>query len=305
METRKIGTLKVSVVGLGTNNFGWRLDAEGAEAVVRAALEAGITLFDTADVYGGTRSEEYLGRALGGRRREAIIATKFGSEIDEHRRGAWPEYVRQAVEASLLRLGTDYIDVYQLHRPDPHVPIEDTLGALGELVCAGKVREIGSSNFSVEHIREAEEVAAGKGLGRFASVQNEYSLFERAAERDVIPECERLGLAFIPFFPLASGLLTGKYRLGQPPPVGSRLATRGAEALSGHRLQQVEALIAFAEARGHTLLELAVSWLLAKSVIASVIAGATTPDQVRANRGAAGWRLTPEELAEMDRIAPA
>jgi len=305
METRAIGSLKVSLVGLGGNNFGWRVDAAGTEAVVKAALDAGITLFDTADSYGGTKSEEYLGRALGSRRGEAIIATKFGSEIDALRRGARPEYVRQAVEASLQRLGTDYIDLYQLHRPDHHVPIEETLGALGELVQAGKVREIGCSNFSAAQLREAEEAAVRAGIVRFVSVQNEYNLFERSPERDVLPECERLGLAFLPFFPLASGLLTGKYRHGQAPPAGSRLATRGAEALSGKRLEQVEKLIAFAESRGHTLLELAVSWLLSRPAVASVIAGATAPEQVRANAAAAGWRLTRAELAEIDRLAPA
>src|SRR5215210_8080880 len=208
MDTRRIGSLEVSVVGLGCNNFGRRLDSGATSAVVDAALDAGINFFDTADVYGGTRSEEYLGRALGRRRDEVVIATKFGSAVDERRKGARPEYVRQAAEDSLRRLGTDRIDLYQLHWPDPQVPIEDTLGALDELVQAGKVREIGCSNFSVEQLREAE-ASVLPGGARFVSVQNEYSLLQRAPEQDgVLAECERADLAFLPYFPLASGLLT-------------------------------------------------------------------------------------------------
>ncbi len=200
MEVRVIGSLRVSVVGLGCNNFGWRLDQEGSASVVRHALDSGITFFDTADVYGGTKSEEYLGRGLGARRGEAVIATKFGSEIDEHRRGARPEYVRQALEASLRRLDTDYIDLYQLHRPDHHVPIEDTLGVLEELKKAGSIREYGVSNFSMEQLREAEEAASRLGV-RIASVQNEYSLFERGAEEDVLPECAAKRNRLPPLFP--------------------------------------------------------------------------------------------------------
>src|SRR5215218_10876420 len=200
MDTRRIGSLEVSVVGLGCNNFGRRLDFDATKAVVDAALEAGITFFDTADTYDGTRSEEYLGRALGRRREDVVLATKFGSAVDEQRRGARPEYVRRAVEDSLLRLGTDRIDLYQLHTPDPQVPIEETLGALDELVKAGKVREIGCSNFFADQLREAEE-AARDSAARFVSVQNEYSLPNREPERDILPECERLGIAFIPYFP--------------------------------------------------------------------------------------------------------
>jgi aryl-alcohol dehydrogenase-like predicted oxidoreductase len=207
----------VSEVGLGCNSFGRRLDSDATSAVVDAALDAGITFFDTADVYGGTRSEECLGRALGRRRDEVVVATKFGSAVDEQRKGARPEYVRQAAEDSLRRLGTERIDLYQLHNPDPQVPIEDTLGALDELVRAGKVREIGCSNFSAEQLRAAEG-AAHDGAARFVSVQNEYSLLHREPERDVLPESERAGLAFIPYFPLANGLLTGKYRQGQHAP---------------------------------------------------------------------------------------
>lgn len=305
METRRIGSLEVSVVGLGCNNFGMRLDAGGTREVVHAALDAGINFFDTADIYGKGLSEEYLGPALGRRRSEVVLATKFGMKMDERRKGARPEYLRQALEDSLSRLGTDHVDLYQLHEPDPEVPIADTLGALDELVKAGKVREIGCSNFSAEQLREAE-AAVGDGAARFVSVQNEYSLFHREPEREVLAECERLGIAFIPYFPLASGLLTGKYRKGRPMPQGTRLTSgsRFADLLSDDKLEVVESLIAFAESRGHTLLDLAFSWLLAKPVVVSVIAGATSPEQSRSNAGAAGWRLTEEDLAEIDRLAP-
>jgi aryl-alcohol dehydrogenase-like predicted oxidoreductase len=301
METRRIGSLEVSVVGLGCNNFGGRIDAEATEQVVRAALEAGINFFDTADIYGGTKSEEFLGRALGQRRGEVVIATKFGIKLNEQRPGgARPEYIRLAVEDSLRRLGTDRIDLYQLHMPDPEVPIADTLAALNDLVQAGKVREIGCSNFSVDQLRAAE-AAVQTGAARLVSVQNEYSLLRREPEKGVLAECERQGLAFLPYFPLASGLLTGKYRRGQPPPEGSRLAG-GGSMLTEENLSRVEALIHFAEARGHTILELAVSWLLMRPVVASVIAGATKPAQVRANVAAADWRLSREELTEIDQI---
>src|SRR5215218_8240726 len=217
MDTRRIGSLEVSVVGLGCNNFGRRLDSGATSAVVDAALDAGVNFFDTADVYGGTKSEEFLGRALSRRRDEVVLATKFGAQVDEQRKGAKPEYVGQAVEDSLRRLRTDRIDLYQLHRPDPDVPIEDTLGALDELVEAGKVREVGCSNFSADQLRE-EEGATPEGAARFASVQNEYSLLHREPEVEVLPECERLGMAFVPYFPLANGLLTGKYRRGEDAP---------------------------------------------------------------------------------------
>ena len=260
MEKRRIGSLEVSAVGLGCNNFGWRLDAEQTRAVVHAALDAGITFFDTADVYGGTRSEEFLGRAVAGRRDQVVIATKFGSRLDDQHRGARPEYVRQAAEASLRRLGTDRIDLYQLHWPDPDVAIEETLG-----------------------------------------------LLHRDPERDVLPECIRLGLAFLPYFPLASGLLTGKYQRGQPAPKGTRISAGGwaEELLTDQNLAVVEALEEFVTSRRHTLLELAISWLLAQPAVAPVIAGATSPGQVKANAAAAGWRLTQEELAEIDGIATA
>jgi aryl-alcohol dehydrogenase-like predicted oxidoreductase len=303
METRPIGALEASVVGLGCNNFGGRLDAAATARVVHAALDAGINFLDTADIYGGTRSEEYLGRALAGRRDQAVLATKFGMAVDERRRGARPDYVRPALEDSLRRLNTDRIDLYQLHQPDPEVPIADTLGALDGLVQAGKVREIGCSNFSAEQFRGAH-AAARAGAARFVSVQNEYSLLQREPEREVLAECERLGLAFIPYFPLASGLLTGKYRRGQPAPAGTRLAAGGrfAGLLSERNLALVEALTEFAGARGHVLLELAISWLLSRPAVASVIAGVTSPEQVAMNASAAGWRLTPADLAEVDAV---
>ena len=301
METRSIGSLHVTVVGLGCNNFGWRIDAAATAKVVDAALDAGINFFDTADLYGNGQSEEFLGKALGDRRKKVIVATKFGMKLDEQHQGARPEYVRSAAEASLKRLGTDHIDLYQLHQPDPTVPIEDTLGALKELIDAGKVREIGCSNFNLEQLRAAEK--AGEKVGaRFVSVQNQYSLFHRDDEKDVIPECERAGLAYLPYFPLANGLLTGKYRLGKPLPPGSRAKDGfGPKVFTDDNLAKVEALIQFAESRGHTLLELASAWLLSQKAIASVIAGAKSAEQVKANAAAAGWKLTPQDLAEIDK----
>jgi aryl-alcohol dehydrogenase-like predicted oxidoreductase len=303
MEKRRIGSLQVSVVGLGCNNFGWRLDADATAKVVHAALDAGVNFLDTADIYGDTKSEEYLGRALRGRREQAVVATKFGMKVDDHRHGAKPAYVRQAAEDSLRRLGTDYIDLYQIHQPDPETPIADTLAALDQLVKAGKVREIGCSNFSAQQTREAE-AALRPGGAHFVSLQNEYSLLHREPEREVLPECERSGLAFLPYFPLANGLLTGKYRAGRPAPQGTRISTqeRFGKLLNQRNLEIVEGLIRFAESRGHTILELAFSWLLAHSVVASVIAGATLSQQVRSNAGASGWKLTPADLAEVDRI---
>jgi aryl-alcohol dehydrogenase-like predicted oxidoreductase len=303
MMTRRIGSLEVSVVGLGCNNFGGRLDAEATAAVVHAAIDAGINFFDTADIYGRTKSEEFLGRALGNRRDRVVLATKFGGKIDEQRQGAKPAYVRQAAEDSLRRLATDRIDLYQLHMPDSETPVEETLGALNELVRAGKVREIGCSNFSVEQLREAE-AAVPPGGARFVSVQNEYSLLHRDPERNgVLAECERAGLAFLPYFPLASGLLTGKYRQGRPAPEGSRLSGGGSgRFLNEQNLAIVEELIRFAESRGHTILELAFAWLLARPAVASVIAGATKPEQARSNVAAAGWTLTADDRAQVDAI---
>lgn len=304
MDRRRIGSLDVSVVGLGCNNFGMRLDQAGTSAVVEAAIGAGVNFFDTADIYGGTKSEEYLGRALKGRRDEVVIATKFGMAVDAVRQGARPEYIARAVEDSLRRLGTDHIDLYQLHQPDPATPIADTLGALDALVRAGKVREIGCSNFSVAQLREAD-AAVSAGGARFASVQNEYSLLHRAPERDVLPECERRGMSFLPYFPLASGLLTGKYVRGVPPPAGTRLSQAWAAGrfMSEDRLATVDALARCAAARGHSILDLAMSWLLRQPAVASVIAGATTPVQVRANVQAAAWTLDADIVAAVDRLA--
>lgn len=298
METRTIGSLNVPVVGLGCNNFGRRLDASRTAEVVDAAIDAGVTFFDTADVYGQGQSEEYLGKALGGRRGQVLIATKFGSSMQGFGEGGRPEYIHKAVEASLRRLGTDYIDLYQIHRPDAKVPIADTLAALNELVQAGKVREIGCSNFSTAQLEEAESARA-QGAARFVSVQNEYSLMHREPEKDVLATCERLGIAFIPYFPLANGLLTGKYRKGQPAPEGTRIEA-SSDALNEQNLAIVENLVTFAESRGHTLLELAFSWLLSQPTVASVIAGATKPEQVRANGAAAAWQLSPDEVAEVN-----
>jgi aryl-alcohol dehydrogenase-like predicted oxidoreductase len=301
MEKKQIGSLEVTAVGIGCNNFGWRIDAQGAAAVVDAAFDAGVNFFDTADIYGEGRSEEFLGRALAKRRNQAVIATKFGMKMDEQNMGARPEYVVRAVEASLRRLATDSIDLYQLHRPDATVPIADTLGALDRLVRAGKIREIGCSNFSAGQILEAEQAA--RGGARFVSVQNEYSLINREPEAQVLPECVRLGMAFLPYFPLANGLLTGKYRLGEPLPAGTRGRDAwGPKVFTERNLQVVESLIQFAEPRGHTLLELAISWLGQRPAVASVIAGAKSPEQVRANAAAAGWKMSGAEFEEIDRI---
>jgi aryl-alcohol dehydrogenase-like predicted oxidoreductase len=302
METRKIGSLDVSIIGLGTNNFGFRMDEADVPAVVDAALEAGVSFFDTADAYG--RSERRLAAALGARREDVVVATKFASPLGPNRPGgARPEYIRSAVERSLRELATDRIDLYQIHRPDPDTPIADTLAALDELVEAGTVREIGCSNFSAEQL-VAAAAAVKDGAARFVSVQNHYNLLHRADEADVLPACQRLGLAHIPYFPLASGLLTGKYRRGEPPPEGTRLAAWGDRAdamLSDGNFDLVDRLAAWAEARGHTILELAFAWLLAKPTVASVIAGATTVGQAQAN-AATTWRLAPDEVAEVDAI---
>ena len=302
MQTRKVGSLQVSVVGLGCNNFGWRIDAEASAKVIDTAIESGVTFFDTADRYGKGQSEDFLGRALGKRRDQIILATKFGMEMEKGQQGASPIYVLEAVDASLRRLRTDRIDLFQLHQPDPKTPITDTLGALDELVRAGKVREIGCSNFSVAQIREATD--ASQGRAQFVSVQNEFSLFHREPETNgMLPECERRRLAFLPYFPLASGLLTGKYREGKKLPKGSRAADGwGPKVFTEQNLAIVELLIEFAESKGHTILELAFSWLLSHKPVASVIAGASKPEQVRANAKAADWQLAADDLAQIDAI---
>jgi len=276
--------------------------------VVDAALDAGINLFDTADIYGGTRSEEFLGRALRGRRDRALIATKFGGPIDDDRKGgASAAYLRRACDDSLKRLDTDHIDLYQLHFPDASTPLEETLVALDGLVRAGKVREIGCSNFSAEMIEEAELISEERDIARFVSVQNEYSLLRRAPEKNgVLDMCQKYDVAFIPYFPLANGMLTGKYRRNEPAPAGTRLAgapeERRREVFAEKNFDRIEALAQWAGERGHTLLELAFAWLLARPMVASVIAGATKPEQVRANAAAASWQLTAGEVEEIDAL---
>jgi aryl-alcohol dehydrogenase-like predicted oxidoreductase len=300
MQTRRIGQLDVSIVGLGCNNFGRRIDAEQTQRVVDAAIDAGVNFFDTADIYGTGQSEEYLAKALGSRRKDVLIATKFGNDMPDQGGGAKPDYIHKAVEASLRRLNTDYIDLYQIHKPDPNTPIAETLGAMNELVQAGKVREIGCSNFTAQMLRDAETASSDGKLARFVSVQNYYSMLHREPEPDVLPECERLGLGFLPYFPLESGILTGKYRKGQPKPQGTRLSNT--DRVTDAILDIVERLVAYAEKHNHTILDLAISWLLAKPVISSVIAGATTPEQVKANVAAGTWQITPSQLAEIDTL---
>jgi aryl-alcohol dehydrogenase-like predicted oxidoreductase len=310
MQRRRLGnsTLDVSVVGLGGNNFGGRIDFPAAERVVHAAIARGVNLIDTADSYGNRGgSEEALGRILGHKRKEILLATKFGLPMDEAGmlRGASRRYVMQAVEASLKRLRTDWIDLYQLHRPDAQTPIEETLRALDDLVRQGKVRFIGCSNLSAQQVTAAQDVARRRGLTAFVSCQDEYSLLVRDIERELLPAAKARGLGILPYFPLASGLLTGKYRRDTPPPPGTRLAKNprhAQEFISERNWRIVGELEAFAARRGRSLVELAVSWLLRDPVVASVIAGATTPQQVEQNVGAAGWTLSAEDLAEIDRI---
>jgi aryl-alcohol dehydrogenase-like predicted oxidoreductase len=306
MDTRSIGSLTVGVVGLGCNNFGMRIGRKETASVVGAALDAGITLFDTADIYGGTKSESYLGAALGTRRDEIVLATKFGVPYEGHEGGAGAAYIRTAVEDSLTRLGTDRIDLYQLHAPDQKTPIAETEGALAELVTEGKIREFGCSNFDAAMLSDARAALVGSAPG-FASVQNQYNILHREPEDAVLPACERSGMAFLPYFPLASGLLSGKYRAGEAPPEGTRLAAMGAAAssqLSDVRLAQVAALEALAQSEGHTVLELSIAWLLSRPSVASVIAGATKPEQIAANVAAGGWKPSSETLAQVDVIAP-
>ena len=301
MKTRRIGALEVSVVGLGCNNFGARMDADATAVVVNTAIDAGITLFDTADIYGGGQSEVLLGKALGARRDKIVLATKFGAPMPDGKSGAAFDYVKSAVDASLQRLGTDRIDLYQLHKPDPETPIAATLGALADLVRAGKVIELGCSNFSVAQLREAAATLA-PGAPGFASVQNELSLLHH--DDDVLAECAHENVAYLPYFPLASGMLTGKYRsagatgrLAGPGGLADRYRTPANAAI-------VDKLAAHAEAHGHTLLELAFGWLLAHEAVASVIAGATTAEQVRANVAAASWDLSkdPDAVAAIDAL---
>ena len=297
----------MSVVGLGGNNFGGRIDFAASSRVVRKAIELGINLIDTADSYGDKGgSEEWLGRILGEKRKAIVLASKFGMPMDEtgELKGASRHYIMHAVDASLKRLRTDCIDLYQLHRPDPQTPIEETLRALDDLVRQGKVRFLGCSNLSAQQVVEAQATAQQHGLAAFVSCQDEYSLLVREVERELIPAAKALGLGILPYFPLASGLLTGKYKRGAALSPGSRLAKNrhAQEFINERNWRIVGELEAFAARRGHTMLELAFSWILRDGVVASVIAGATTPEQVEQNVRAAGWTLSAEDLAEIDRI---
>lgn len=302
LPTRALGDLQVSVVGLGCNNFGGRIDEEATVEVVNAALDVGINFFDTADIYGKGNSETFLGRTLGGRRDQVLMATKFGGVVDGGGGGASPEYIRQAIRASLERLQMDYVDLYQLHVPDPEVPIAETLGALHGLVEEGLVREIGCSNFSAEQLGEAEAAASGKS--RFVSVQNQYSMLHREPESGVLEVCTKLELGLLPYFPLHSGILTGKYRKGRELPAGTRVTgnPRWERDLTDQTLATIETLIVFAEARGYELTDLAFGWLLARPEVSSVIAGATKPEQVRRNAAATAWILDQEELEQVNVI---
>lgn len=312
MEYKNLGCtgLKVSVVGIGCNNFGRRCDEATTASVVDAAIDAGINFFDTADVYGPRGlSEEFLGKALKGKdRSQLIIATKFAMQMGEGdlMRGASRRYIMNAVEDSLRRLNTDYIDLYQQHSPDADTPIEETLRALDDLIRDGKVRYIGNSNFTGWQIADADWTARANGLNRFATAQNLYSLLDRRIEREVVPACEEFGVGILPYFPLASGMLTGKYSRGSEPPEGTRLAAwgdRAKAALSDQNFDIVEKLEDFAKQNGHTLLELAMSWLASKPYISSVIAGATSPEQAVSNAEAAGWKLDDEEMAAVNELS--
>jgi aryl-alcohol dehydrogenase-like predicted oxidoreductase len=312
MELRNLGAsgLRVSVVGLGCNNFGGRTDLENSRKVVHKALDLGITLLDTADAYGNRGgSEEFLGQILGDRRKDVVLATKFALPMDaaETLKGASRRYIMSAVEASLRRMKTDYIDLYQQHRPDPLTPIEETLRALDDLVRQGKVRYIGCSNFVAWQVVEAQWTAKHHGLDAFVSCQDEYSLVVRGIETDLLPAMQSYGMGLLPYFPLASGLLTGKYKRNAPMPQGTRLA--GAKALADRYLTErnwsiTEKLGDFCAARGHSMLELAFSWLARRPQVSSVIAGATRPEQLEQNVRAAEWALTAEDMAEIDRLAP-
>ncbi len=308
MEYRCLGHsgLRVSLVGLGCNNFGGRTDLEGSRQVIHQALDLGINLFDTADMYSGGGSETVLGQVLGERRKEVVLATKFGWPMDGsgRRQGGSRRYVMQAVEDSLRRLNTDWIDLYQIHQPDPLTPIEETLRALDDLVRQGKVRYIGCSNFAAWQMVDAQWTARHHGLNQLVSCQDEYSLLARSVETSLLPAMEACGLGLIPYFPLASGLLTGKYRKDAMPSEG-RLATAkffADRTLTPENWARVEALDAFCAARGRTLLELAFSWLAMNPAVSSIIAGATRPAQLEMNVQALGWKLSAEDMAEVNRL---
>jgi len=311
VEYRNLGEsgLKISLAGLGCNNFGMRCDAEQTRAVVHRALDEGVTFFDTADIYGNRGgSEEMLGKALGPRRAEVIVASKFGMPMGDgpYKRGASRRYVMAAAEASLKRLGTDYIDVYQLHQPDPETPQDETLTALDDLVRAGKVRYLGNSNFTGWQIADADWISRTRAIARYVSAQNQYNLLDRRIERDLLPACKKFGLGMLPYFPLASGFLTGKYRRGSDLPPGTRLALMqpmAKQVMTEQNFATLEKLEEFARGRGHTIVELATSWLACQPVVSSVISGATRPDQVTENVKACGWKLSADELKEVDTIS--
>jgi aryl-alcohol dehydrogenase-like predicted oxidoreductase len=308
MEYRSLGKLQVSVVGLGCNNFGMRLDIDGTKRVVDAAIDAGINYFDTAESYGKGLSEEYLGKAIKGRRDQVIVASKWGhtGSLEEGERGGDPAQIRARLDASLARLGTDYIDHYQLHRPDPETPAAETLGCLSELCAEGKIREIGCTHFTADDLLDSQAAATAQGLAMYPSVQNYYSLLTRDPETNgVFEACAELGIGFVPYFPLESGLLTGKYRLGQDRPEGARLTNWGDRAesfIDDDKLAIVEQLVRWAQARDHSLLDLAFSWHTSHPLVASVIAGATKPEQIEANVAASTWALTAQDRAEVDAI---
>jgi aryl-alcohol dehydrogenase-like predicted oxidoreductase len=311
MEYRNLGRsgLQVSVAGLGCNNFGRRCDASQTKAVVDRAVGIGVNFFDTADIYGPRGlSEEYLGAALQPHRRNVVIATKFSGPMGEGPLwgGGSRRYVLEAVDASLRRLGTDYIDLYQVHFPDVKTPIEETMRALDDVVRAGKVRYIGCSNFTAWQVVESAWIARSQRLTEFVSAQNQYNLLDRRIERELVPACQKYGLGVLPYFPLASGFLTGKYRPGAPPPEGTRLAAMGpaaARTLNEQNFAVLERLESFAQQRGKTMLQLALGWLASQPHVASVIAGATAPEQVEQNVAAISeWRLTADEMAEVDRL---
>lgn len=310
MEYRNLGNsgLKVSVVGLGCNNFGMKCDLEQTRAVVHRALDEGVTLLDTADIYGNRGgSEDLLGKVLGERRKDVVIASKFGMAMGDgaYLKGGSRRYIFSAVEASLRRLGTDYLDLYQIHQPDPETPQHETLEALTDLVRSGKVRYIGSSNFAGWQAVEAEWISRTHNLARYVSAQNQYNLLDRRVERELVPACLKYGVGILPYFPLASGFLTGKYKRGAEAPAGSRLTLikrMADQVMTDENFATLEKLEQFARAREHTILELAVGWLASQPVVSSVISGATTPEQVAANVKAVGWKLSADELAEVDKI---
>ena len=310
MEYNALGRsgLKVSIVGLGGNNFGRRCDEEQTAAVVHRAMDLGITLFDTADVYGERgRSEEYVGKALKGVRREAIIATKIAGEMGEGPlwRGGSRRYIYDAVTESLRRLGTDYIDLLQMHFPDPSTPIEETMRALDDLVRGGVVRYIGCSNYSAAQVVEAQWAARAEHLSPFISAQNQYNLLNRGIESELVPVCERYGLGIIPYFPLASGFLTGKYSPGEPGPKGARLSGNSpfaASVLTERNFAMLEGLAKFAQEQGHSMTDLAIGWLVSQPAVNCVIAGATQPEQVEANVRAAEWKLSADEKARLAKL---